>query len=114
MRKFLRESDKLGYSPQMSYKKNASFGTSIGGCSSLCARCFTFSYTIIILVGFIAERDYDLNFQVLNQDRAFPDMYDLSGIDFIPAIGIYYDNALIGTDTHENFFKLKWQQYSNN
>ena len=100
MRKFLREVDQLGHSPQMTFKKNSTFGTSIGGCCSLSAKCLTWSYTIIMLVGFFAERDYDLNFQVLYLDRKDPDEYALSAVDFIPTVGFYFDGVFTSPNSN--------------
>ena len=60
MKKFLRDKDSLGATPMMTYKKNAVFGTSIGGCCSLVARILMGTYINIILLGFYASPNYNV------------------------------------------------------
>ena len=59
MKKYLRRNDRLGYRPQMTYKKEDQYGTSIGGCMTCCASMCILAYvTLILLASFILGRDY--------------------------------------------------------
>ena len=60
MKKFLRGQDVLGATPQMSYKKETTFGTSCGGCCSLIANITLVAYMIVMLIGFLVEPSYNL------------------------------------------------------
>ena len=59
MKQYLRDKDGLGSSPHMTYKKNATFGTSVGGCCTLCANLFIICYLVIVLFGFCTTRNYN-------------------------------------------------------
>ena len=58
MQKFLRDNDSLGATPQMTYKKSESFGTTLGGCLSVCANIGIAFYVIIALLAFFADPEY--------------------------------------------------------
>ena len=61
MLKFLRERDQLGYTPQMTYKGNESYGIALGGLCSLTARILTSGFILALIVAFFfGGRDYDV------------------------------------------------------
>ena len=41
--------DGLGQTPQMTYKKEETYGTTLGGCVSCCASILIFGYVLTIL-----------------------------------------------------------------
>ena len=60
MRNYLREQDSLGAVPQMSYKGNETYGTSIGGCCSCFCSIFILIYVALNFWAFLfTGRDYD-------------------------------------------------------
>jgi hypothetical protein len=52
MQRFLRDNDSLGTAPRMMYKEKERFGTTLGGCFSLCARCGLTFYVIVMVIAF--------------------------------------------------------------
>lgn len=53
MQRFLRDKDALGTSPKMNYKKSETFGTTLGGCFSVCANAGIAFYVVIAMFAFI-------------------------------------------------------------
>ena len=78
MKKYLRRNDALGYRPQMTYKKDDQYGTSIGGCMTFCATlCILVYVTMILLASFILGKDYRSESQTLYQSLYDPDVYKM-------------------------------------
>ena len=63
MKKFLRNNDWLGSTPMMTYKANSVFGTSLGGCCSMIVNVTMLLYVGVILIGFFASPDFNLQSQ---------------------------------------------------
>ena len=71
----------------MSYKGKESYGTTLGGCFSLCATIFVFVYVILVFSAFlIGGRDYDESTLLQYQPAVNADIYKLSSYDMIPVI----------------------------
>ena len=89
MKKYLRRNDRLGYRPQMTYKKDDQYGTSIGGCMTCCATLCILTYVaLIFLASFILGRDYKSESQTLYQSLNHPSVYQMNAHQFIPAVQI--------------------------
>ena len=89
MRNFLREQDGLGAVPQMSYKGNEMYGTSLGGCFSCCCTYFIMIYIVLSFYAFLfAGRDFDsmILTKILGSENQ--QVYELSATDIIPAFQI--------------------------
>ena len=89
MKKYLRRNDRLGYRPQMTYKKDDQYGTSIGGCMTYWATFCILAYiTMILLASFILGKDYRSESYTLYQPLNNPEIYELHVEQFIPAVQI--------------------------
>ena len=78
MKKYLRKNDRLGFRPQMTYKKDDQYGTSIGGCMTCCATLCILAYiTMILLASFILGKDYRSESQTLYQPVLNPEVYEM-------------------------------------
>ena len=61
MKNYFRKQDKLADTPNMSYKGEETYGTSLGGCCSFFATIFTSIYFIVIIASFFATKDFNAN-----------------------------------------------------
>ena len=100
MQRFLRDYDALGTSPKMNYKKSETFGTTLGGCCSVCANAGIAFYVVIALFAFITKPDYQ--FQSVQEFNSLKDAqeYALKPIDFLPAIYIEANDGSIMNDLY--------------
>lgn len=88
MQRFLRDNDALGTSPKMNYKKSETFGTTFGGCCSVCANAGIAFYVVIAMVAFITSPDYQFQSVQEFNSQEDPLTYVLRPIDLLPAIYI--------------------------
>ena len=88
MKKFLRAQDNLGASPQMSYKKSSTFGTSLGGCCSIIFNIIFGLYISSMLFGFFAHKEYDQQSRELYLSPMDNVTYILTSNEFIPVVKI--------------------------
>ena len=78
MKNYFRRKDAMGFTPQMSYRGEDSYGTTIGGCCSCCARLFILVYVSVILIGFCFGRQYDALIQTHYLPLDDPEPYELT------------------------------------
>ena len=88
MKKFLRNNDSLGSWPKMNYKSKQVFGTTLGGCCSLIVNITLGLYVGVILIGFFASADYNLQSIEMYQDLLRPNKYQIDATEIIPAIAV--------------------------
>ena len=96
----MRRLDNLGKSPQMTYKKQLEFGTSIGGCCSTLARIFISTYVVCMLIAFFTRPNYDAEREEKYQSISDPQVYVMESIDLIPAIALWEGTTMTLSDLY--------------
>ena len=94
MKNYFRRRDQLADAPGMTYKGEETYGTTIGGCCSLCASIFIFFYVSLILINFYAKSDYQSWTQVLIHEPNDPPTFDMSAQDLLPIYQVYEINGI--------------------
>ena len=111
MQSFMRRQDNLGKSPQMTYKKNLEFGTSIGGCCSTLARLFICTYVVCTLIAFFSRPNYDPEREEKYQSISDPQVYIMEPTDLIPAIALWEGTTMTLTDLYKVEYQLvEWPE----
>ena len=87
MKSYFRENDGLVTQPQFTYKKGKAFGTSLGGCCTMCGTIFICTYMVIMAFGFFSERNYSVSNITDYQPILDPETYTIStSSDVLPAM----------------------------
>ena len=115
MKKYLREEDVLGTWPKMTYKKHEVFGTTCGGCLSICAKIGIGFYVAVIFISFFTSPDYNVDYETLYQRLSDPQTYTLSPIDFVPITLIQDKDGTIERDLYQVSYDVtEWKSFSDN
>jgi hypothetical protein len=77
------------------YKEKERFGTTLGGCFSLCARCGLTFYVIVMVIAFFGYRDYGTQIVDMYVPLKDPHVDELRAIDVVPVVEI------VSTTTHK-------------
>ena len=108
MKQYFRDRDGLGATPQMTYKKNETYGTTLGGCCSVCCRFFILFYVSLVIVGFFMTSNYEETTQTLYQSLQDPETYSVSSSDIIPTYQIVYNNGTEIVINDRNFYNVTY------